>query len=179
MPYILPPNFRRRGPMLGAHHANHARRFVPRGMRGFGDDTTDLVPIDTSIQTTGTYNYAPLTDSSGNIVPIDSSIQPTYVYASSGPAPDTSLPASLPAPSAAQLTSATAIQAAYTPSNPLYYATPALAIAAGLPAAQVNAAFAANPLASLTSSSSTWLLLGVGAAALLLIGGSGGGKRRR
>jgi hypothetical protein len=60
--------------------------------------------------------------------------------------------------------------------NPLSYATPALAIAAGIPAAQVNAAFATQPT---TIQSSTLLWIASGVVALALLSGGGGGNRRR
>lgn len=60
--------------------------------------------------------------------------------------------------------------------NPLSYATPALAIAAGIPAAQVNAAFAAQPQTGIPS---MWLWIAGGIAAVVFLGSAGGGSGRR
>jgi len=180
MPYILPPNFRRRGPMLGAHFARH---IVRRGMRGLAQDATDVT--DTSYMTPAPAeaydpSYVPVAP---NIV---ENISPTgAVSVSAQNITDSGIVSNplaistdvLPLAPAALTQAAAAGAAPYTPSNPLYYATPALAIAAGLPAAQVNSAFAAQTPLGLGISSSTLTLLGVSAVALLLLGATG--KKRR
>jgi hypothetical protein len=112
-----------------------------RGYRGIGQDESDL--FDTSLPMTGTSSFQDI--SALDSVPATSGFLPSVPYGSAGnltitPADYTSTPGGT-----ANSPDFAALQAQITPvSNITDYVSPAAAIAAGAPAAQVNAIWATS-----------------------------------
>jgi hypothetical protein len=149
---------------LGRFHARPRRALRGfRGLRGFGQDETDL-PL-----TAPSWSNVPL-DTLPPAAPVTEGTQPIDVGQGTLPL----APTSTFGPPVVGLTPAT--------TNPLNYTSPQVALAAGVPAATVNAAYS-QPGSGYTMIGNTWMsnttLLAIGAGILGIAFLSGPGGRRR